>query len=76
MPGGHRFDLTILREYDIRGIIGETLTADDVHAIGRAFGTMARRRGAKTIAVGYDGRLSSPELEVQLVAGLRYARLL
>lgn len=70
MPGGHRFDPTILREYDIRGIVGETLSADDVHAIGRAFGTMARRRGAESIAVGYDGRLSSPELEVQLVGGL------
>jgi len=70
MPDGHRLDPTILREYDIRGIVGETLTADDVHAIGRAFGTMARRRGAKSLAIGYDGRLSSPELETQLVAGL------
>ncbi len=63
-------DPTILREYDIRGIVGETLTRDGVQAIGRAFGTIVVRDGGKTVAVGYDGRLSSPELEEALVAGL------
>ncbi|GMN14544.1 phosphoglucomutase/phosphomannomutase PgmG [Altererythrobacter sp. MTPC7] len=66
----HDFDPTILREYDIRGIIGETLDADDARAIGRSFGTMLSRAGGKTVAVGYDGRVSSPILESALVEGL------
>ena len=66
----HTFDPTILREYDIRGIIGETLEADDARAIGRSFGTMLAREGGKTVAVGYDGRVSSPILESALAEGL------
>lgn len=65
-----RLDPSILREYDIRGIIGETLTSDVAELIGRCFGTMAAARGASAVGVGYDGRLSSPELEQALVAGL------
>ena len=66
----HHFHPTVLREYDIRGIIGETLGADDARAIGRAFGTLLRGDGGKTVAVGYDGRVSSPLLEHALVEGL------
>ncbi len=66
----HTFNPTILREYDIRGIIGETLEADDARAIGRSFGTMMMRAGGRTVAVGYDGRVSSPILESALVEGL------
>jgi phosphomannomutase len=66
----HHFHPTVLREYDIRGIIGETLGADDARAIGRAFGTLLREAGGKTVAVGYDGRISSPVLEHALVEGL------
>ncbi len=61
---------TLLREYDIRGIVGETLTAADMRLIGRAFGTILVGDGGRTVAVGYDGRLSSPELESALVDGL------
>jgi phosphomannomutase len=67
---GHRFDPTILREYDVRGVVGQTLTAADAHALGRAFGTIVKRGGGDTVCVGYDGRLSSPELEAALVDGL------
>jgi phosphomannomutase len=67
----HRFDPTSLREYDIRGIVGQTLHPEDAFAIGRCFGTMVSRAGGTKVAVGYDGRLSSPEMEAQLVAGLR-----
>ena len=67
---GHRFDPTILREYDIRGVVGRTLDAADAEAIGRAFGTMVAAKGGKTVSVGYDGRLSSPELEAATVKGL------
>ena len=66
----HEFNPTILREYDIRGIIGETLGPDDARAIGRSFGTLLRRAGGTTVAVGYDGRVSSPMLEHALVEGL------
>lgn len=66
----HQFHPTVLREYDIRGIIGETLGPDDARAIGRSFASMLREAGGKTVAVGYDGRVSSPMLEHALVEGL------
>ena len=66
----HHFHSTVLREYDIRGIIGETLGADDAYAIGRSFGSMLGRAGGNKVAVGYDGRVSSPMLEEALVEGL------
>lgn len=66
----HQFDPTILREYDIRGIIDKTLTAADARAIGQAFATVTRRAGGSKVAIGYDGRLSSPMLADAIVAGL------
>lgn len=66
----HNFHPTSLREYDIRGIIGETLGEDDAYAIGRGFGTLIGRAGGSKVAVGYDGRVSSPILEAALVRGL------
>jgi phosphomannomutase len=66
----HKFDSTILREYDIRGIVGKTLHPADANAIGRAFGTMVKRNGGKRVALGFDGRLSSPELAKACVEGL------
>jgi phosphomannomutase len=68
--GGHRFHPSILREYDIRGIVGETLYEADAHAIGRSFAAVLKEGGKKTVAVGRDGRLSSPALEAALVDGL------
>ncbi len=66
----HRFDPTSLREYDIRGIVGKTLGLADATAIGRGFATRVRRAGGTRVAVGYDGRVSSPELEAALIGGL------
>ncbi len=66
----HQFHPTVLREYDIRGIIGETLGTADAYAIGRGFATLLREAGGSKVAVGYDGRVSSPELEEALIAGL------
>lgn len=66
----HRFDPTLLREYDLRGVVGKTLFEADAQALGLAFGSLAKRRGLKRLAVAYDGRLSSPALEAALVAGL------
>ena len=74
MSGGRTLDAAILGAYDIRGIVGETLTGADMAAIGRGFATIARRRSATgqppLICVGRDGRLSSPDLEAHLVEGL------
>jgi phosphomannomutase len=67
----HHFDSTVLREYDIRGIVGRTLHEADAFAIGRAFGTIVARNGGSRVAAGYDGRLTSPSLEAALVKGLR-----
>jgi phosphomannomutase len=66
----HRFDPTILREYDIRGVVGKTLNREDGYAIGRGFGTILAEGGGKAAAVGYDGRLSSTMLEAAVVEGL------
>ncbi|HZG09667.1 MAG TPA: phosphomannomutase/phosphoglucomutase [Allosphingosinicella sp.] len=66
----HRFHPTALREYDIRGIYGETLDDSDGYGVGRTFGTLVRRAGGSRVAVGRDGRLSSPALEAELLRGL------
>ncbi len=71
MPFTHRFDPTTLREYDIRGVVGRTLHPADAFAIGRSFGAIVARAGGRTVAVGRDGRLSSPALEAALVDGLK-----
>jgi phosphomannomutase len=66
----HQFNPTILREYDIRGIVGETLTEDDAYALGRTYAATARDEGARRIAVGRDGRTHSGMLEAALIRGL------
>lgn len=70
MPLKHQFNRSILREYDIRGIVGDSLTEQDATALGRAFGTVIIRNGGKKISLGYDGRLSSPAMEQAILAGL------
>lgn len=67
----HRFHPTLLREYDIRGVVGQTLSEADGYAVGRSFGTIIKRAGGSRVAVGYDGRLSSPALEQAVVHGLQ-----
>ena len=71
----HQFDSTVLREYDIRGIIGETLGEADAYAIGRGFATLLSADGGNCVAVGYDGRTSSPMLEAAVVRGVNDAGL-
>ena len=69
----HQFLPTIRREYDVRGVVGETLSTDDARALGRAFGTRVIRNGGAKVSVGRDGRLSSPEMEAAVVEGLMAA---
>jgi phosphomannomutase len=66
----HRLHPSILREYDIRGPVGDRLGPADARAVGRSFAARVRRAGGSSVAVGHDGRLSSPELETALVDGL------
>ncbi|MCI5060840.1 MAG: phosphomannomutase/phosphoglucomutase [Alphaproteobacteria bacterium] len=66
----HPFDPSILREYDIRGIVGETLGTQDAFALGCAFGTKIRQLNGNHVCVGYDGRESSPDFASALIAGL------
>ena len=60
----------IFKAYDIRGIVGKTLTVESVRSIGLAIGSEARARKVKTVVVGRDGRLSGPELSGALMQGL------
>ena len=72
IPGPpNRLPASIFRAYDIRGIVGDTLTPAIVRWIGRAIGAEAHHRGARTLVTGRDGRHSSPELHAALIAGLR-----
>ena len=63
----------IFKAYDIRGIVGRTLTPEIVSAIGRALGSEARARGQSAVAIGRDGRLSGPQLAQALAQGLAAA---
>lgn len=61
---------TIFKAYDIRGIVGQTLTEPVVQAIGQALAQMALEKGVKAIVVGRDGRLSGPALATALAQGI------
>ncbi|MGE8360602.1 phosphomannomutase/phosphoglucomutase [Pseudomonas sp.] len=60
----------IFRAYDIRGVVGSSLTAETAYWIGRAIGSQSLAQGEPNVAVGRDGRLSGPELTQQLIQGL------
>ncbi|MBN8728532.1 MAG: phosphomannomutase/phosphoglucomutase [Xanthomonadales bacterium] len=64
-------DPAIFRMYDIRGVVGTSLTPGVARLIGRAIGSEARERDLREIVVGRDGRLSGPEMVSALIAGLR-----
>lgn len=61
----------IFKAYDIRGIVGKSLTPETVEAIGKALGSEAKRRGGTTITIGRDGRLSGPSLSQALARGIQ-----
>ncbi|MBX9621734.1 MAG: phosphomannomutase/phosphoglucomutase [Alphaproteobacteria bacterium] len=66
----HIFHPSILREYDIRGVFDETLFLEDAYWVGRIIGHIIRKNKGSSIAVGRDGRLSSPDLQSSLIKGL------
>ena len=61
----------IFRAYDVRGVVGEDLTADVAVLVGKAFGTTVLRGGGSRALIGMDGRLSGPELSSALADGIR-----
>ncbi|RMH06944.1 MAG: phosphomannomutase/phosphoglucomutase [Nitrospirae bacterium] len=67
--------MSIFREYDVRGIVGKDLTMDMANWIGRAYATLAKEHGCRTITVGRDGRLTSPALRDHFIAGVTAAGL-
>jgi len=60
----------IFRQYDIRGLVDKDLNSDVVNLIGRAFGTFVRRKGKKTVVIGGDARLSTPDYKDSFIKGL------
>ena len=66
------FDKEVLREYDIRGIVGQNINENTAYTIGRTFGqTVKSKLNSNTIVTGCDGRLTSPSLHKALCYGLR-----
>ncbi len=61
---------SIFRAYDIRGVVGDTLTTETAYWVGRAIGSESLARGEPNVSVGRDGRLSGPELVQALIQGL------
>jgi phosphomannomutase/phosphoglucomutase len=72
---GINLESSIFKAYDIRGIVGDTLTADVVRAIGQAVASDAKALGQKTFVIGRDGRLSGPEFSKALAEGIQAAGL-
>ena len=66
-------DPGIFRAYDIRGIVGRTLSPEVARAIGQAIGSVMQEKGLTDIVVGRDGRLSGPAMAGALIEGLRKA---
>ncbi|MCE3254802.1 MAG: phosphomannomutase [Rickettsiaceae bacterium] len=66
----HKFHPSVLKAYDIRGIVGDTINDVDAYNIGRAFASILKSKNKSKVTVGYDGRLSSPDLKDNLVRGL------
>ncbi|WP_273234689.1 phosphomannomutase/phosphoglucomutase [Pseudomonas kuykendallii] len=69
-PQAPTLPASIFRAYDIRGVVGDSLTPETAYWIGRAIGSETLAKGEPNISVGRDGRLSGPELVQQLIQGL------
>ncbi len=67
----HSFHPTVLREYDVRGTYGVTLTEQDARALGAAFGSRVKQEGGKHVAIGRDGRVRSPGISERFSDGVR-----
>ena len=72
-PTNVTVDPAIFRAYDVRGVVGKSLTPTVAKLLGQSIGTVMREKGLREIVVGRDGRLSGPELAGALADGLRLA---
>ena len=72
-PAPTTVDPVIFRAYDVRGVVGKSLTKEVARLLGQAIGTVMHEKGLPEIVVGRDGRLSGPELASALCDGLREA---
>ena len=70
MEKTHEIKPSILKAYDIRGVVDKEMTAVDAYFIGRSFGTILRKRNKKSCVLGYDGRHTSPEYSKECAKGL------
>lgn len=61
---------TVLREYDIRGVVGDDFNAAHARLVGQAFGSIIARQGARAISVVHDVRLTSPDFAKATIEGL------
>ena len=69
-PKAPQLPASIFRAYDIRGVVGDTLTNETAYWVGRAVGSESLAQGEPNVSVGRDGRLSGPELVQHLIQGL------
>ena len=69
-PKAPQLPASIFRAYDIRGVVGDSLTTETAYWIGRAVGSESLAQGEPNVSVGRDGRLSGPELVQHLIQGL------
>ncbi len=69
-PKAPQLPASIFRAYDIRGVVGDSLTTETAYWVGRAVGSESLARGEPNVSVGRDGRLSGPELVEHLIQGL------
>ncbi len=60
----------VIKAYDVRGVVGESIDAQFVRDTGAAFGFLLSKEGESTVAVGYDMRPSSPELSQAFAEGV------
>jgi phosphomannomutase / phosphoglucomutase len=67
----HAIPKEIFKAYDIRGVVGKTLSVENVEMIGQAVGSEARARNQSDIVIGRDGRLSGPDLTAALARGIQ-----
>src|SRR5207244_12859315 len=63
----------VFRAYDVRGVVGRDINPDVFRQVGRAYGTLIRRRAGRRVAVGQDNRASSGALKAGVVEGVRAA---
>lgn len=69
-PKAPQLPASIFRAYDIRGVVGDTLTTETAYWVGRAVGSESLAKGEPNVSVGRDGRLSGPQLVEHLIQGL------